>query len=112
LTSWRSFIASCYYELVIVYYLFIIILHSVYLITSVSFSGLGYSLTKHLAGHGATVVMACRDMMRGEHARQQLLKENARLVESSLLLMHLDLASFLSVGTFCQAFHQSMFAFF
>lgn len=64
-------------------------------------SGLGFESTKELAKHGATVVMAVRNMTKGEKARADILKEapGARLD-----LMKLDNADLSSVHDFAEAF--------
>lgn len=64
-------------------------------------SGVGAETARVLALRGAHVVMACRDLARGDQARQQLLRESqGRVPEERLELMRLDLASFASVRRF------------
>ena len=57
-------------------------------------SGVGYESTKALAGHGAHVILACRDNEKARRARDKLESE---LDRSSLELVHLDLANLASV---------------
>jgi NAD(P)-dependent dehydrogenase (short-subunit alcohol dehydrogenase family) len=57
-------------------------------------SGIGYENTKALAGHGAHVILACRDNEKARRARDKLESE---LDRSSLELVHLDLANLASV---------------
>ena len=47
----------------------------VFLITGAN-SGLGYETSKFLLGKGATIIMCCRDLFKGEKAKQKLLKFN------------------------------------
>lgn len=64
-------------------------------------SGLGFESSKTLTEKGATVVMAVRNMEKGEQAQAGILKEQP---EASLDLMKLDLASLESVDEFAAAF--------
>jgi NAD(P)-dependent dehydrogenase (short-subunit alcohol dehydrogenase family) len=57
-------------------------------------SGIGYETVRALAGHGAHVIMACRDEERARRARDKLESE---LDRCSLELLHLDLADLVSV---------------
>jgi protochlorophyllide reductase len=63
------------------------------LVTGAS-SGLGLETCRALAAHGATVLMACRSLQRGEAARQALLPD---LNGGALDLLDLDLADLASV---------------
>jgi short-subunit dehydrogenase len=57
-------------------------------------SGLGYVTARELARHGATVLMAVRDVQRGEKAREDILAEIGTAVEISVVPLDLaDLAS-------------------
>ncbi len=60
-------------------------------------SGLGYYTAKALAGKGARVIMACRNLEKGEQARQQILALNPTVDPE---LWPLDLASLASVRAF------------
>ena len=64
-------------------------------------SGIGYEVTRGLAGRGATVVMACRSLEKGEGAAAKI-REEALLGE--LHVMALDLADLSSVRAFAEAF--------
>lgn len=64
-------------------------------------SGLGLECSKTFAGQGATVVMAVRNMDKGEAARSEILDLHP---EASLDLMKLDLGNLESVRGFASAF--------
>ena len=66
-------------------------------------SGLGFESTKELARHGATVVMAVRNMEKGEKAEADILKE---VPGAKLDLMNLDNADLSSVQAFADTFKQ------
>jgi NAD(P)-dependent dehydrogenase (short-subunit alcohol dehydrogenase family) len=63
-------------------------------------SGLGLYTAKGLADKGCEVIMACRNLQKGEDAIKELLKENPA---SKLKLMHLDLSDLESVQKFADA---------
>lgn len=60
-------------------------------------SGLGYYTTRALADKGTRVIMACRNLEKGEMARQRIIKEGVAVEPE---LWHLDLASLASVKEF------------
>ena len=64
-------------------------------------SGLGYYTALGLAEKGAQVIMACRNTVKGEEARQELLK---RIPGARLEVMELDLADLASVQAFAAKF--------
>lgn len=64
-------------------------------------SGLGFESAKAFAQKGATVVMAVRNLQKGDEARQDILKAHPKAM---LDLMALDNASLASVRTFADAF--------
>ncbi|MBN1131516.1 MAG: SDR family NAD(P)-dependent oxidoreductase [Bacteroidales bacterium] len=64
-------------------------------------SGLGYYTAEALAAKGATVIMACRNIKKGEAARQQIVSSVAG---AKLTVYKLDLADLHSVKTFAKAF--------
>jgi protochlorophyllide reductase len=66
-------------------------------------SGLGFESTKELARHGAIVVMAVRNMQKGEKALADILQE---VPEAKLDLMELDNAALSSVHAFADAFKE------
>jgi protochlorophyllide reductase len=57
-------------------------------------SGIGYETALALAGHGAHVILACRDDEKARRARDKM---ESDLERSSLELLHLDLADLVSV---------------
>jgi len=65
-------------------------------------SGLGLSTARELARHGAHVVLACRDTLKGEKALHDV--ERVASAEASLELRALDLASLASVRAFAGGF--------
>jgi protochlorophyllide reductase len=66
-------------------------------------SGLGYEASLALARKGAHVVMACRNLGKGETARKAVL---AQIADARLDLEQLDLASLESVRSFAIRFQQ------
>jgi NAD(P)-dependent dehydrogenase (short-subunit alcohol dehydrogenase family) len=66
-------------------------------------SGLGFESTKELASHGATVVMAVRNIEKGKKAEADILKE---VPDATLDLMKLDNADLSSVHAFAGAFKE------
>lgn len=64
-------------------------------------SGLGYYTVKGLAEKGCEVIMACRNMKKGDEAKKELLKEHPSM---KLKTMQLDLADLESVRKFADAF--------
>jgi NAD(P)-dependent dehydrogenase (short-subunit alcohol dehydrogenase family) len=66
-------------------------------------SGLGFESTKELARHGATVVMAVRNMEKGKKAEADILEE---VPGAKLDLMKLDNADLSSVHAFADAFKE------
>ncbi len=64
-------------------------------------SGIGFEAARVLAARGARVVLACRDVARGEAARALILAESAHAAVTVRLL---DLASLASVRRFAERF--------
>jgi NAD(P)-dependent dehydrogenase (short-subunit alcohol dehydrogenase family) len=64
-------------------------------------SGIGYETARALSGHGAHVVMACRDQEKARKARDRL---EGELTRSSLELLPLDLSDLDSVRRAAAAF--------
>ena len=64
-------------------------------------TGIGLCTVTDLAKRGATIVMACRDMRKGEKALE---KAKAESSSEDILLMHLDLSSLDSVRNFTKEF--------
>ena len=62
-------------------------------------SGIGYEAARALALKGAIVIMACRDLEKGEAAVGEILKEHPR---ANLNLRQLDLADLSSVQQFAE----------
>jgi NAD(P)-dependent dehydrogenase (short-subunit alcohol dehydrogenase family) len=67
-------------------------------------SGLGFNTARALAIKGAKVIMACRNLEKGELARKLISSES---VSAEPLLWHLDLASLESVLQFAMKFTES-----
>lgn len=67
-------------------------------------SGLGYETSKALAAKGATVVMACRNMEKGERALQSIRQQTP---VANLELMQLDLSDLESVASFAEQFNET-----
>lgn len=63
-------------------------------------SGIGWQVAKELAVHGAEVVLAVRDLARGEQAAARIRAAGGKSVE----VAKLNLASMDSVRAFCDAF--------
>lgn len=66
--------------------------------------GLGLVTCRELAAKGATVVMACRNLAKGEAARADILRDHAN---AKLIVRELDLADLASVHRFVAGFHQA-----
>ena len=64
-------------------------------------SGLGLETTRALAGAGAQVVMACRNVGKGEHAAEQIRRDHPA---ARVQVMPLDLANLSSVESFAADF--------
>ena len=64
-------------------------------------TGIGLCTVVDLAKRGAIIVMACRDMRKGEKALE---KAKAESSSKDILLMHLDLSSLDSVRNFAKEF--------
>ena len=73
--------------------------NKVFLITGAN-SGLGYETSKFLLEMGATVIMCCRDLIKGEKAKQELLKLN---FSGNIDLVELDLADLNNVKRFANS---------
>ena len=72
----------------------------VFLVTGAN-SGLGYESSKFLLERGATVVMCCRDLLKGEKAKQKLLEFN---FPGKIHLVELDLSDLNNVKKFSEHF--------
>ena len=64
-------------------------------------SGIGYETTRMLALRGATVVLACRNLEKGEAARTKILAEKPA---GEVTVQALDLSDLDSVAAFAEAF--------
>ena len=64
-------------------------------------SGLGFATSKALANNNATVVMACRNIQKGETAKSTIMKE---CPHANIEVMELDLMDLSSVKSFAQNF--------
>ena len=67
-------------------------------------SGLGLATARALAHHGATVVLACRDLAKGARAKQEI---EEQVPDARLELAGLDLADLASVEAFAQRFRST-----
>lgn len=67
-------------------------------------SGIGLEATRVLADRGATVVMACRSVDRGESAAEEIRSDLGPTAEGTLVVAELDLADLESVRTFAERF--------
>tara|TARA_B100000579_G_C22762678_1_gene819781 strand:+ start:73 stop:975 length:903 start_codon:yes stop_codon:yes gene_type:complete len=70
----------------------------IFLITGAN-SGLGYETTKFLLERGATVIMCCRDLIKGENAKKELLKFN---YSGNIELFELDLSDLIKINKFVE----------
>jgi len=64
-------------------------------------SGIGFETARLLALHGAAVVMACRNLEKGQAAVDQIRSQNHR---GQAILQRLDLADLASVGQFAESY--------
>jgi NAD(P)-dependent dehydrogenase (short-subunit alcohol dehydrogenase family) len=64
-------------------------------------SGIGLVAARELAGHGARVIMACRDTAKGAGAAERI---RATLPDAELEVVALDLASLASVRAFAEGY--------
>tara|TARA_Y100001968_G_scaffold299033_1_gene309363 strand:- start:92 stop:994 length:903 start_codon:yes stop_codon:yes gene_type:complete len=71
----------------------------IFLITGAN-SGLGYETSKFLLERGATVIMSCRDLLKGENAKKELLKFN---FPGKIELAELDLSDLINVKKFADS---------
>ncbi len=67
-------------------------------------TGLGFQVARVLAGRGATVVLACRDMARAEAAADRILTASP---QAHVTAAHLDLASLASVRAAANALNDA-----
>jgi NAD(P)-dependent dehydrogenase (short-subunit alcohol dehydrogenase family) len=72
----------------------------VFIVTGAN-SGIGYESSFALAEKGATVIMACRNLERGQRSMDAIKKE---IPSAKLELMELDLASLASIRKFAETF--------
>lgn len=66
-------------------------------------SGIGYDAAVELARKGADVVLACRNMQKGEEAKEALVRTVGADAEPRVSVMPLDLSSLKSVRAFADA---------
>jgi len=66
-------------------------------------SGLGFESVKAFAENGATVVLASRDMQKGEDAKAEILKEYPK---GKIEVLELDLMDLESIGAFVKQFEE------
>ena len=72
----------------------------VYIVTGAN-SGLGFESSKALAAKGASVVMACRNLDKGNKAKEEILKDFPAV---DIKVMKLDLQDLSSVKSFSESF--------
>ena len=71
----------------------------IFLITGAN-SGLGYETSKFLLERGATVIMCCRDLLKGDKAKKELLKFK---FSGKIELVELDLSDLINVKKFAES---------
>jgi NAD(P)-dependent dehydrogenase (short-subunit alcohol dehydrogenase family) len=64
-------------------------------------SGLGFEAVKFYASKGATVILACRDIKKGETAKQKIESEKNHV---QIDILELDLADMISIRKFSESF--------
>ncbi len=64
-------------------------------------SGIGYQSALYLAGAGAHVILACRNVQKGEAAQRAIVE---KLPQARVDVRELDLASLASIGEFVEAY--------
>ncbi|XP_023153827.2 retinol dehydrogenase 12 [Amphiprion ocellaris] len=67
-------------------------------------TGIGKETSRDMAGRGARVVMACRDLTRAEQAAEEVRRSTGN---GNVVIRHLDLASIYSVRQFAKDFLDS-----
>ncbi|KAK0043097.1 WW domain-containing oxidoreductase [Biomphalaria pfeifferi] len=65
--------------------------------------GIGFETARSLAIHGATVIMACRNLLAAHEARAKILQEQA---SAKVEVMHLDLTSLMSVRKIAEEYEE------
>jgi NAD(P)-dependent dehydrogenase (short-subunit alcohol dehydrogenase family) len=73
---------------------------SIFIVTGAN-AGLGYENSKTLAGLGAKVIMACRNLEKGEQAKKTI---SSAVNDADLHVMQLDLSRLASVRAFAKAY--------
>jgi NAD(P)-dependent dehydrogenase (short-subunit alcohol dehydrogenase family) len=68
-----------------------------------SSSGIGFEAARVLAGKGAKVVIAVRNLHKGNRAADKILSQNK---DADLKVMHLDLANLESIVRFAENFQK------
>ncbi|XP_025114959.1 WW domain-containing oxidoreductase-like [Pomacea canaliculata] len=75
-----------------------------YVIVTGANSGIGYETARSIALHGATVVMACRNLQSAHACQAAILKEQSK---AKVEVIHLDLARLKSVREFAEAYKRT-----
>ncbi|KON33898.1 MAG: hypothetical protein AC479_02880 [miscellaneous Crenarchaeota group-6 archaeon AD8-1] len=66
--------------------------------------GIGFEVARTLAKEDISLVLACRNLVEGEKAKEKIEKESGN---SQIKVIKLDLSSFSSIRDFCKKFDQS-----
>ena len=67
-------------------------------------AGIGKETAKQLYGKGCTVIMACRNLIKANEARQEILSEMQSENEQNLIIIRLDLADLKTIDQFVNDF--------
>ena len=71
-----------------------------FLVTSILFIGIGKEVAKELAKRDSRVIMACRDIIKGEKSAESIKQELKEDSQANIVVKKLDLASLKSVQEF------------
>ena len=74
----------------------------VYIVTGAN-TGIGYETSLRLCSMNATVILACRNLDKANHAKTEIINET-NCQSKHIIPLHLDLCDFDSVSTFVKEF--------